>query len=148
MKIKRYIEQSPVLAINLAYESIITKVNRELKKENLNLLQGLTLTTLFFEERENITPSELANLFETSRANMSHILSHLEYEGWIKRVLDKGDARKFHLELKAEGRKKALSLIKFYDRLQDSFEKEIGLNNCQKTVDGIRQLVQVFSKKT
>ena len=49
MKIKKYLEQSPTLAIHLAYENMIPQINKELKAENLNLLPGLVLTALFFE---------------------------------------------------------------------------------------------------
>ena len=144
MKIKKYLQQSPIFALNAAYENVIPKLNKQLKADQLNLLQGLVLTALFFEEREDVTPSQLADLFQTSRGNMSHMLSHLEAKGWVKRVVNKDDARHFHLELKAEGKKKAMTLIKFYDRLQEVFEQELGSQNCYKTVSGIRSLVKVF----
>ena len=146
MKIKKYLEQSPTLAIHLAYENMIPQINKELKADDLNLLQGLVLTALFFEEREDVTPSQLAELFQTTRGNISHIVSHLEYKGWIKRIVKKDDARHFHLELKAEGRKKALTLIKYYDRLQDTFEKALGVSQTQKTVDGIRAIAKTFKE--
>ena len=145
MKIKKYLEQSPVFAINAVYESMIPKINRQLKAhDDLNLLQGLVLTALFFEEGKEIKPSQLAELFQTSRGNMSHILSHLEYKGWVKRHLNQRDARQFHIELKAEGRKKALSLIKFYDRIQNIFEKELGVKDCEKMVVGLSRLKEIY----
>jgi DNA-binding MarR family transcriptional regulator len=148
MKIKKYLEQSPVFAINAAYEAMIPQINKKLKKDDLNLLQGLVLTALFFEDRKDITPSQLADLFETSRGNMSHILSHLEYKGWIRRVVNGKDARQFQIELKAEGRKKAVSLIRFYDRLQSLFEKELGVAVCQKVVDGMKAMASAYRNST
>lgn len=144
MKIKKYLEQSPLLAINLAYEVIIPSLNKKLRDQELNLLQGLVLTALFFEERTDITPSQLAEIFETSRGNMSHILSHLEYKGWVRRVVNARDARQFQIELKPEGKKKALSLIKFYDKIQNQFEKKLGTSHCQKTIQGIRLLIEAY----
>ena len=146
MKIKKYLQQSPIFALNAAYEAIIPKLNKQLKAEQLNLLQGLVLTALFFENDNETNPSMLAEIFQTSRGNISHILSDLEYHGYVKRVLNDKDARKFKIELKSEGRKKALSLIKFFDRLQNIFEKNLGLANCQKTVDGINAISVVFNK--
>ncbi len=146
MKIKKYLQQSPIFALNTAYESIIPKLNKQLKSEELNLLQGLVLTGLLFEERTDINPSQLAEIFQTSRGNMSHILSGLEYRGYIKRVLNEKDARSFKIELKFEGKRKALSLIKFYDRLQAVFEKGLGSLNCQKTVDGLYSISEIFDK--
>lgn len=147
MKIKKYLQQSPIFAINAAYETLIPKINKQLKQDNLNLLQGLVLTALFFEEKQAVTPSQLAEIFQTTRGNVSHMLSHLEYHGYVKRVLDSKDARRFHIELKSEGRKKALNLIRFYDRLQSVFEKELGESACQKTVDGVLLMSTLFKEK-
>jgi DNA-binding MarR family transcriptional regulator len=146
MKIKKYLEQSPVFAINVAYERIIPALNLQLKPEGLNLLQGLVLTALFFEERGNITPSELSSLFQTSRANMSHIISHLEAKGWVRRGVNNKDARQFHIELKAEGRKKALSMIKFFDRMQSVSEKEMGVTGCRKLAESLALTAGIYKK--
>lgn len=143
MKIKKYLQHSPLFAISAAYEALIPKVNKQLRADDLNLLQGLVLTALFFEEGGEARPSQLADIFQTSRGNMSHIISHLEYKGYVKRRLDEKDARSFRIELKAEGRKKALILIRFYDRIQDLFEKELGVRSCQKTVEGIHSLLKI-----
>ena len=144
MKIQKYLEQSPLFTIQLAYENIVTPLNQDLKKEKLNLLRALVLTTLFFEEREDITPSQLSELFSTTRGNMSHILSHLEYQGWVKRSVKETDARKFHIGLKPEGRKKAIALIKLFDRLQAHFEEEVGMNRNQKAIEDVRTWIICF----
>lgn len=141
MKISKYLEQSPVFAINAAYEVLIPTLNKRLRKEEVNLLQGLVLTALFFEESSNLTPSTLASIFKTTRGNMSHILSHLEYKAWVKRKVDPLDARKFYIELRPEGRRKALSLIKIYDQIQSRFEEELGLAQCQKTTLSIHRIM-------
>jgi DNA-binding MarR family transcriptional regulator len=144
MKIAKYLQQSPVFAINAAYEAQIPRINRQLKEDGLNLLQGLVLTALFFEEKNDVGPSQLAEVFRTSRGNMSHILSHLESCGYLRRALHEGDARRFRIELKSEGRRKALGLIRFYDRLQNQFEKKLGESFCQKTVAGIHSIAAVL----
>lgn len=144
MKIKRYLDQSPLFAINLAYENIVTSVNKTLKSQDLNLLQGLVLTALLFEDRGDLTPSQLAETFQTSRGNMSHIISHLEYKGWVKRSVNPDDARQFRIELKPEGKKKALSLIKFYDKIQSEFEDSLGQSACLKSIETLNRLVAVY----
>ncbi|WP_413289922.1 MarR family winged helix-turn-helix transcriptional regulator [Bdellovibrio sp. HCB337] len=147
MKLRNYLQESPVFALNAAYEAIVTPVNQRLKKEDLNLLQGLVLTALFFEESDEMTPSALADEFKTSRGNMSHIISHLEYKGFVKRRVREQDARQFCIELKPDGRKKALSLIKFYDKLQSLFEEQLGSGACKKATLGIHQLSEVYKKE-
>lgn len=144
MKIQKYLKQSPIFALNAAYEAVIPKLNKQMKSDHLNLLQGLVLTALLFEEKTDVNPSYLAEVFQTTRGNMSHILSELEYRGYVKRVVSDKDARRFKIELKAEGKKKALSLIKFYDHLQEQLEESLGVQNCQKTVDGIWALSGAF----
>lgn len=147
MKIDKYLQQSPLFALNAAYETVITSLNREMRQEGLNLLQGLVLTSLFFEGRTDVTPSSLADVFRTSRGNISHIISSLEEKGYVRRRLDVEDARRFHLELKPEGRRKALHLIRFYDRWQDFFEKEVGVGVCRETVGGLQRLTEAFKTK-
>ncbi|AZZ37219.1 MarR family transcriptional regulator [Bdellovibrio sp. qaytius] len=146
MKITKYLNASPVFAINSAYEAIVSDINRFLKSEDTNLLQGLVLTALLFEDKDNITPSQLATVFQTSRGNISHIVSHLEYKGWVKREVSPKDARQFQIILKPEGRKKALKLIKYYDKIQDLFESELGVNVCKNTAENITVLKETYLK--
>ncbi len=146
MKIKSYLQESPVFALNSAYEAIISHINKILKNEEVNLLQGLVLTAIFFEGTKLLNPSSLAEQLKTSRGNMSHIISHLEYRGLVKRVLNTEDARQFHIELRPTGRKKALTLIKYFDQLQHCFEKELGVKNCQQISLGINSLPTAYLK--
>lgn len=146
MRIKKYLNASPVFSINAAYEIIISDINKLLKDEEINLLQGLVMTALLFEENDSITPSQLAKVFHTSRGNMSHIISHLEYKGWVKRVVSSEDARQFQIVLKPEGKKKSLRLIKYYDKIQDFFEAQLGVSGCKTTVENINKLAMAYSQ--
>lgn len=144
LKIEKYLQSSPIFALNAAAESILPLVNRRLRPEGTNLLQGLVLTALFFEDQTQITPSLLADLFHTSRGNMSHIISSLESRRWVQRVVNSRDARGFHILLTADGRKKALSLIKFYDGLQRSLEKGLGPQTCRRLNGSLRTMMKLM----
>lgn len=146
MKIKNYLNSSPLVAINYAYEKTIPKINKHLKKNNLNLLQSLVLISLFFDEQTDIKPSQLAEVFQTSRGNISHIISNLEYKGLVKRVLDSNDARSYKIIIKQEGKKKAISLIKLFDQIQNHFEAELSASDCKKSVSNIKKIVDIFEK--
>jgi DNA-binding MarR family transcriptional regulator len=63
---------------------------------------------------------------------MSHILSHLESKGLIKRILNPQDARQFFIQLRPEGKRRAIELIKFFDRLQSRFEKKQGTADFER----------------
>lgn len=148
MRIANYLNQSPAFAINMAYESLVPEINRQLKFESVNLLQGLVLTALFFETKNEVTPSQLAELLRTTRGNISHILSFLESKSWIKRSIDPKDSRRFHLELKPEGKKKALALIKVFDQIQNRFEEKLGVASCQRMVSSILQCQVVLKDRS
>ena len=146
MKIEVYLKASPVVSLNAVYESVITDFNRKLKAEGVNLTQGLILTALFFENSETVTPSLLAETFQTSRANISHSISHLEANGWVRRAVDPDDARKMHIQLKPEGRKLATRLVKKYDEIQNEIEKQMGSSKSRRVVDGLLELNAVYAR--
>jgi DNA-binding MarR family transcriptional regulator len=118
-----------------------------LKAEGVNLMQGLLLTALLFEDSETTTPSQIAAIFQTSRANVSHMVSHLEARGWVKRTVNKNDARQFHLTLKPEGRKLALRLVKFYDQVQNRIEETMGAVRSRRLVEGLFELSSIYRKE-
>ncbi len=144
MKIKAYLNESPVFVVNALYESVIADVNRQLRDDDVNLLQGLILTALLFEDHASVTPSKLAEVFSTSRGNISHAVSHLESERLLKRRVDESDARRFHLVLTPEGKKAAQRLIKFFDSLQGKIETALGITECRRIVTGLRGLERVL----
>lgn len=146
MKIDRYLRESPFVALNTVYEAVITDINRRLKNEGVNLLQGLVLTALLFEDSETTTPSQIATIFQTSRANVSHMVSHLEAKGWVKRTVNKNDARQFHLSLKPEGRKLALRLVKFYDSIQNRIEDSMGQQKSRRLVESLFELTSIYKE--
>ena len=144
MKINAYLKASPIVALNTIYESVITDFNRRLKSDGVNLTQGLILTALFFENSEVVTPSQLAEVFQTSRANISHSISHLEANGWVRRSVNPENARQIHILLKPEGRKLAIKLVKRYDELQNEIEKQMGLQKSRRAVEGLFELGAVY----
>jgi len=147
MKIQSYIQESPLFALNTAYEQLVVQVNLELKQEQVNLLQGLILTAIFFETEQSVNPALLAQTFQTSRSNISHCVSHLEYLGFLKRTVNGQDARGFFLTLTPLGRKKALMLIKYFDGIQNLFESKVSTSRLAKTIAGIGELVLIYKTK-
>ena len=100
--------------------------NRALSTDGLSFLEGLILAAIFFEASRQIKPSELARTFDTTRANISHIVSSLERKGLLQRKIDPEDARAYLLTLKPSGRRCALRVISTFERLQQLFEEEVG----------------------
>lgn len=77
---------------------------------------------------------------------MSHCLSHLEYQGWIKRQVKSTDARSFQIVLKPEGKKKALGLIKYFDAVQNNLEKNFTASSVKKLCDSLDLLKANYIK--
>src|SRR5882724_3106522 len=98
MRIRKYLSQSPVFALYQAQGSLIEHIQDRLSKEDVHLLQGLLLTSLFFEERE-VRPLELAKEFGVSKSNLSHAMRDLEKKGFIKRNMHGSDARGYLFSL-------------------------------------------------
>jgi DNA-binding MarR family transcriptional regulator len=147
MKIKNYVQNSLLLAIGTSYDTIWRDLNFKLKEENCNLLQAVILISLFFEESDSVTPSVLADIFHTTRGNVSHCISHLEKRGWIKRQLDEKDARSYRLILKAEGKKAATRLIKIIDEIETFFENDFGKQNVRSTISSLWRIEEAYRKR-
>src|ERR1700722_5115397 len=124
MKIQNYLSQSPLFALYQAQSSLIESFQDRLSREGVHFLQGLLLTTLFFEERE-VRPSELLKTLKVSKSNLSHATRDLEKRGFLKRSVHTLDARGYLFSLSHLGRKKALILIKIFDEVQNELEKDL-----------------------
>lgn len=125
MKIKKYLESSPVFTLTRAYEKIIVDLQLRLKREGVNLTQAWIVVALFFENKP-ASPSRLAKTLETSPSNISHSLKKLIQAGWAHRLLDNSDGRAFFIELTPSGKKRAVQLIRIFDGLQAVFENQVG----------------------
>ena len=148
MKITQYVNNSLLLAIGSGYDTVWRDLNLRLKKEDCNLLQALILISIFFEQSDAVNPSGLAEIFRTTRGNISHCVSHLERRGFLKRALDEGDARRYRLLIKPEGRKTALRLMRVIDELENYFEKQLGKQGVQSTIENITTISAAYRRKS
>lgn len=121
MKIKKFLDVSPLFNLHIAYEEILGDFQNRLAQEGVHFLQALIMAGLFFEERV-VRPTELAATFEAKKSNMSHALRSLEKKGWIVRETHSEDARAYFFSLTKEGKKKVSRLIKIFDSIEDKIE--------------------------
>lgn len=143
MKIQNFLSESPIFAIYQAQGHLIAHLQKELQKHQVHLLQGLVLTAIFFEDRE-VRPLELTATFQVTPSNLSHLLRDLEKKGLLKRNMHREDARGYVFTLTAQGKKKALSLIKVFDGIQSKLEEEIGVKSFKGFCAGIESLVNAY----
>ena len=140
MRIETFLEQSPLFCVTLAARRFDALTTRLLEADDLNFLEALILATLFFESPATVKPSELAEIFGTTRGNVSHCISSLEAKGWVQRKIDPEDARAYHLELKQFGKKAAMRVIGALDKVQREFENKIGKDALHSALQVIRSL--------
>jgi MarR family transcriptional repressor of emrRAB len=67
------------------------------------------LCLLMASERGDGSPSELSDLVGTSRANMTRILDELAADGYIQRVPEERDGRRFIIQITTAGRRVAIA---------------------------------------
>jgi DNA-binding MarR family transcriptional regulator len=147
MRIDAFLQQSPMFAVNKAarrFESLATEV---FAADGLNFLEGLVLAAMYFEAPRPVKPSQLAETFATTRGNVSHCVSSLEAMGFLQRRIDPEDARAYQLTLKPLGKKSAVRVIGVFDKLQGSFEREIGKTALGEMLHSLRQLEALCIKK-
>ncbi|HXE08854.1 MAG TPA: MarR family transcriptional regulator [Acidobacteriaceae bacterium] len=140
MRIDAFLRESPMFAVNRAARKFNSFVDTALASDRLSFLEGLVLVAILFEAPRQIKPSQLADTFATTRANISHSLSSLEAKGLLQRKIDPEDARAYLLTLKPAGRRCAMRVIRAHDRMQQAFEKEVGKAELAETLKVVRKL--------
>jgi DNA-binding MarR family transcriptional regulator len=143
MRINAFLTESPMFAVSRTARRFDALASRSLAADGLSFLEGLILAAIFFEAPRQIKPSELAETFGTTRANISHTVSALESKGLLLREIDPSDARAYLLALKPSGRKCALRVIRVFDRLQETFEREVGKRSLADATRVIQSLEQL-----
>jgi DNA-binding MarR family transcriptional regulator len=123
-------------------------LNAMLKAEGLTLSESLMLTAILLEKKR-VRPSELAVTFETTRGNVSHVVSSLEAKRLLRRRIDPEDARGFLLELEPVGKRKAARVAGILDRMQTYFEQELGaakLEAMLRQMNAVEQMCAGLTK--
>ena len=143
MRIRKFLDESPLYAVVRAARLLEGKWNRVLETEAVTLLQGLMLVAVMFEEPGQVTPSQLAVQFGVTRGTVSHCLSALEAAGLVKRQLDSNDARSYRIGTTVEGRKRAMRLVRVFDRMEKHTERELGSRAAKTLVSGVRRMEAV-----
>jgi DNA-binding MarR family transcriptional regulator len=135
VRIESFLKQSPVFQVNRIARKMGASLNLILEEEGLTSVESLILAAIFLEKKGDISPSRLAETFETTRGNVSHCLSSLEAKGLVQRRIDPEDARAFRLALLPKGRRQAARVVGILDRMQRHFEESVGAQELQDTLE-------------
>lgn len=121
MRIKAFLEDSPLFNLALAYDEIIGDFQKRLRAEGVHFLQALVLTGIYFEKKP-VRPRELAKIFSVKKSNLSHALRGLERQGLIERQTLESDARAYLFSLTKEARRTVPRLVKLFDSTEKQIE--------------------------
>lgn len=147
MKIEEYLKTSPIFSVLRAQKLIDRELKDVLHLEEVNFLQALLLITILLEGKHPISPGNLAEAFNCSKANISKMLSYLEEKNWVCRNITIEDARKYDLYLSSEGLGKANRLLKILDNLESGIELEWKAERLQGFNVQLKSLASLISKK-
>lgn len=140
MRIETFLSESPMFCITRSARSFEVQIAQLFKSYELNFLEALILSALFFEASEPVTPSLLAQTLSSTRGNVSHSISSLEARGFVQRKVSPDDARVYHITLRPQGRKAAVHVIGALDKLQKQYEDRVGKETLQKSLRIVRSL--------
>jgi DNA-binding MarR family transcriptional regulator len=140
MRIEAYLRESPMFTVKSAARHFDALASEAFAADDLGFTEGLVLAATFFEDPHPTRPSQLAETFGTTRGNVSHAISSLEGKGLVQRKIDPLDARGYLLTLKPSGKKCAIRVIGAFDKMQQTFEKQVGKGNLETALRVIRAL--------
>ncbi|HWB33518.1 MAG TPA: MarR family transcriptional regulator [Acidobacteriaceae bacterium] len=135
-----------MFAVHCAARRFNSFADEAMAADGLSFLEGLVLAAVLFEAPRQIKPSQLAETFRTTRANVSHTLSSLEAKGLLGRRIDPEDARGYLLTLKPAGKRCAMRVVRAHDRMQQAFEREVGRTPLAETLRVIRVLEELTQR--
>jgi DNA-binding MarR family transcriptional regulator len=147
MRIDAFLLESPMFTVNRAARRFESLATQAFMDDSLSFLEGLVLAAMFFEAPWPVKPSQLAVTFGTTRGNVSHCVSSLEAKGLLQRKIDLEDARAYQLTLKPQGKRCAVRVIGVFDKLQKEFEQEIGKAVLSETLESLRKLEALCTKR-
>jgi DNA-binding MarR family transcriptional regulator len=142
MRIESFLQQSPAFQASRIARRMESSLNTLLKQEGLTFAESLTLAAIFLEKKR-VSPSELARTFETTRGNVSHVISSLEAKRLVRRRINGEDARGFLLELEPAGRRRAARVAAILDRIQALMEEEMGSSGLESMLRQMTDLEQL-----
>ena len=146
MRIEAFLRQSPIFQASRIARRTEASLNAILQDEGLTFFEALMLAAIFFEKKGGIRPSELAETFQTTRGNVSHCVSSLEAKGLVRRGIDPKDARSFRLVLQPVGKRRAVRVVGIFDRMQTTFERNVGVTKLAGMLEQMRAVEELCSR--
>ncbi|HEU4636399.1 MAG TPA: MarR family transcriptional regulator [Edaphobacter sp.] len=147
MRIQSFLQQSLAFQASRIARRMEASLNTLLKQEGVTFTESLILAAIFLEKKR-VSPSELARTFETTRGNVSHVVSSLEAKRLVRRRINGEDARGFLLELEPAGKRRAARVAAILDRIQALMEKEMGSTRLESMLQQMTELEDLCSRLT
>lgn len=110
------------MSLYQSFHRFFAPLNKELKKQGINLNEALIVLALFFENHSKVSPSDLQITLTIPKDQVSQALTKLEKQDLVVRKINPTDSRKRFVVLTAQGKKLAPKLIALFDFCEDQLE--------------------------
>lgn len=140
LKLEKFFNESATISLITNGIRLQKEINTSLARFNLNLNQALIILAIFFEPEKTIRSYELINLIPTTKGNISHCTSFLEEQKLILRKNVEGDLRGYEFSLAPKGQKLCLSLIKFFDDIENLCDKKFSASKLKDFIEVSRKI--------
>lgn len=135
LKLEKFFNESATISLISNGIRVQKELNNGLSEFDVNLNQALILLAIFFEPEKIIRSHELVNLIPTTKGNISHCTSYLEQKKFIARKTIPNDLRGFEFSLTAKGQKLCISLIKFFDVIENACDKKYPAGKLKEFIE-------------
>lgn len=127
--------------------SFLQTLNRRLL--HLDIERNYYALLLIESAEGNITQQELANLLDTDKASIVRIVDYLSSNGYVKRIRNSKDRRKYSLVLTSKAKKEASKIQSAINEVTASAFKGISVSQKQifyKTLESIKKNLNAYNQ--
>ena len=125
MKFQEFMNKSDLMGLYGSYQNHFLPLIQELKNKGCNLNESLILLALFFEPRQQATPTQLQECLFIPKDRISQSLKSLEKSKWIQRSLGEKDRRLRVVTLEKSAKKLCTDLIESFETHEQRLESKL-----------------------
>jgi MarR family transcriptional regulator for hemolysin len=127
--------------------SFLSNLNRKLN--HLDIERNYYALLLIEQAEGNITQQELAGLLDTDKVSIVRIIDYLSENGYVKRLQNVNDRRKYSLKLTAKAKKETSKIQKAINEITSTAFKGISVSQKQlfyKTLESIKKNLNAYNQ--
>lgn len=144
---KAYVEQPIGRKLSSLGRNFLSGLNQKL--HNLDIKRNFYALLLIENAEGNITQQELADLLDTDKVSIVRIVDYLSDNGYVKRIRNSKDKRKYSLVLTKKAKKETSKIQLAINEITSSAFKGISDSQKQifyKTLESIKKNLNAYNQ--